>query len=747
MRFCNKFIAVLCSLSLFAASVPVLASEDADVSSDSETYTVSTSDSARSETSVSSSSESTASSSDDVISSSSEDVQSTSEQTTDESSATDITESTASSSETTETESTTDTISSSSSENTENAADEEEPLDEEEVSVSATYNSYVTSISKESTPNAYNAALMLIENGLSIEAACGIVGNFFCESGGQGSSDINPADDDGNAAGIAQWTGSGRTAFMNYCEAQGRNWQDLDIQIEYFLYNVESRWASAADYGSVSALYANGYTDLLLSYEDFKTTGDVQLAAISFLGVYEDDLYEKTAIWAGFSSLTDWVLYEVSNRVTCAYACYSAFFDGEIDLSIITAFQYVSTDIRKGYTKIDKKYAMAQRSEVEIYEERDEASRVIANVPKGGLVYILADCPEDWVYVESGTARGFVRKSLLNCSAGIISYVSSLGEENLKTADTLIPLWENKAADFTTTTVYYFRAPSNKEIANYASILIGKQKDDDTLFTSSEEYIIRILKFFNYLLPGIETKDLYASLDELGVNSSWENAGRGYIVVYKDASGEKNYGVYTKDGCVMTVSSDGSASYNIELSASSVLKVIHLAGQERINNVPYYSSFDYTDVKYGSKTVSSDGGLICCFSMAASLLTDSSVSPIDVAAYGNENKTYESDVTTALQAFSSTGAVKLISNGYGPKNGGDSSAIIAALENGYVVIGYQIGGHFNPSSTGRYILYTGITDSDRICINDPASRARSYSEAYSSGTAFDNCYAYWIFKI
>ena len=194
---------------------------------------------------------------------------------------------------------------------------------------------YTTSdyiISKENTPVAYTVALRLVEAGFSKEAASGIVGNLFAECGGCGSADLNPASYSESgviaAGGIAGWTdnsnASGFTALQQYAASRGASWTDVEIQTDFLVSNIADRWVYAPEYGSSRELSARLFT-VKYSLDEFMESTDAKEAAISFLGVYEDDLYNGTAKWAGYT-LDGWVKREVSVRTELAGAVYNAFF-------------------------------------------------------------------------------------------------------------------------------------------------------------------------------------------------------------------------------------------------------------------------------------------------------------------------------------------------------------------------------------------------------------------------------------
>lgn len=70
------------------------------------------------------------------------------------------------------------------------------------------------------------------------------------------------------------------------------------------------------------------------------------------------------------------------------------------------AYNWYRATIEK--TIISKDYALAVKDGVAIREEKKEDARVIGELGRGGLCYIVADRDADWIYVESGDVRGFV---------------------------------------------------------------------------------------------------------------------------------------------------------------------------------------------------------------------------------------------------------------------------------------------------------------------------------------------------
>ena len=99
----------------------------------------------------------------------------------------------------------------------------------------------------------------------------------------------------------------------------------------------------------------------------------------------------------------------------------------------------------------------------------------MGTLAKGGLSYILADQGNEWVYVESGNARGFVRAAGLITGAEAKKTVAETGEKNLPLAAVTVEPAENGACYYTLTSV---KAASQSallrsDMVNYAFQFLG----------------------------------------------------------------------------------------------------------------------------------------------------------------------------------------------------------------------------------------------------------------------------------
>lgn len=172
------------------------------------------------------------------------------------------------------------------------------------------------------------------------------------------------------------------------------------------------------------------------------------------------------------------------------------------------------------------------------------------------------------------------------------------------------------------------------------------------------------------------------------------------------------------------------------------------ASAEVINEVPYYNQGDYAHVAFHNGSVQSSGCGITCFSMVASYYCRRTITPEETAPWAMAN---------GADTVSNWGAFSILAEHYGFKVqqqaagslwGGSSDPVINALMAGKLVIASHTGGYFNPSGSGHYVLYIGITSSGNIIVYDPGSRARTQEcqNGIGQNTALSNCKQYWIFS-
>ena len=110
---------------------------------------------------------------------------------------------------------------------------------------------------------------------------------------------------------------------------------------------------------------------------------------------------------------------------------------------------------------IDPEAALAG-TEIDILEERSDDARVTGVLKEGGLVYVIEDAGDGWLFVESGDVRGFVRSSDLDRGGAAQAQIDEEGESSLSVASEKIEPSENRAT--------YYSLASVKEGARYNEV-------------------------------------------------------------------------------------------------------------------------------------------------------------------------------------------------------------------------------------------------------------------------------------
>lgn len=97
------------------------------------------------------------------------------------------------------------------------------------------------------------------------------------------------------------------------------------------------------------------------------------------------------------------------------------------------------------------------RRNTKIYESGSADAAVIGFSENGSIVYILADADQEWVYVESGSARGFVKNTELvtgEAYTQMLTASQSITGGGLEDAVCTVSPLDNAAMTYTKTTAY-----------------------------------------------------------------------------------------------------------------------------------------------------------------------------------------------------------------------------------------------------------------------------------------------------
>ncbi|MDO4647051.1 MAG: glucosaminidase domain-containing protein [Eubacteriales bacterium] len=97
-----------------------------------------------------------------------------------------------------------------------------------------------------------------------------------------------------------------------------------------------------------------------------------------------------------------------------------------------------------GMKQIGKKYAVA-KEDISVTNTRSTDGIEVGSLPANALCFIISEVDENWVFIESGEVRGFVRKDLLLTGYAAEKIVGEAGEANMPLAITTLNPSANSA--------------------------------------------------------------------------------------------------------------------------------------------------------------------------------------------------------------------------------------------------------------------------------------------------------------
>lgn len=140
--------------------------------------------------------------------------------------------------------------------------------------------------------------------------------------------------------------------------------------------------------------------------------------------------------------------------------------------------KYVSAmkkDLRAGFAQIDKTYAYAKvDTKLNVRESGSTSARIVGTLPAKALCFVIADADQEWVYIESGDVRGFVRTDYLQQGKEALEYVTATGEDQMKLADQIVDRSENEAFTYKKETVYEVKTSTGNGIITFAKQFVGR---------------------------------------------------------------------------------------------------------------------------------------------------------------------------------------------------------------------------------------------------------------------------------
>lgn len=160
------------------------------------------------------------------------------------------------------------------------------------------------------------------------------------------------------------------------------------------------------------------------------------------------------------------------------------------------------------FHKIQKVYAVAKEDGgVMVREGAGEENRAVGEMEKSALCYIIADADQEWIYIESGNVRGFVRADELVTGFWANAKVGLAGEDTMPLAKELVAAWENAAYTYAAETVYEVSSSNllRGQMLQYAQQFLGNPYVwGGTSLTNGCDcsgFVQQIYRQFGYSLP------------------------------------------------------------------------------------------------------------------------------------------------------------------------------------------------------------------------------------------------------
>ena len=266
------------------------------------------------------------------------------------------------------------------------------------------------------------------------------------------------------------------------------------------------------------------------------------------------------------------------------------------------------------------------------------------------------------------------------------------------------------------------------------SLGYGPQGTTGNAITTQQSIAHGVLLLSNYIkVAGVESP---TDIVHIKLALQAYNMSGGFIEF-----ANKNYGGYTLEAAfsyqkkqskgvkrTSNVETLGPYAYGDAYYADHVLRYYTPDFLTNSNSpIPIYYQTDYAHVPYGDGSIAECGCGPTAFAMVASYLTGRVITPLNAVEWcGNA---YYTSVGTSWSYF------KAATTHFGlpvtVRTTTDKTAVIEALKQGKAVISSQRPGLF--TSTGHFIVLSGIDENGRIYVNDP-NKANAVNKGYNNRT-------------
>ena len=248
------------------------------------------------------------------------------------------------------------------------------------------------------------------------------------------------------------------------------------------------------------------------------------------------------------------------------------------------AYTYLRATVNE--TVVDKVYALAVGDKVNIREEQSTDCRIVGKMSEGSLCYVIADQDRDWVYVESGSVRGFVKKEFLNIADNqnrLAEEIREKGENRYKKASQTVDPRKNKALYYTQTSVKSGSQQSDvrRELLTYAAQFAGNPYkwggSSLTHGTDCSGFARAVYAKFGYHLPRTSRAQ-----SQCGTKIAVEDVRPGDLIFYAKKGRVYHVAIYAGNGRTIEAANEDLGITSLNAFRKNAVWAVHLIKDDTV---------------------------------------------------------------------------------------------------------------------------------------------------------------------
>lgn len=239
-------------------------------------------------------------------------------------------------------------------------------------------------------------------------------------------------------------------------------------------------------------------------------------------------------------------------------------------------------------TVIDKVFALAT-TETTVRDSQSKKGKSVGKMAKDALCYVIADQEKDWVYIESGNVRGFVKKEdleIADSGNGLAMQILQKGSSTYETASQSVDPDKNKALYYTLTSIRSgsqtdsIRSDLLKYAAQYAGNPYKWGGSSLTHGTDCSGFAMRVYQKFGYKLPRTSRAQSHC-----GTKVAVEDARPGDLIFYAKKGRVYHVAIYAGNGKTIEAANEKLGICSLKANRKNAVWAVHLIKDENEKTV------------------------------------------------------------------------------------------------------------------------------------------------------------------